>query len=186
MLRRASSVERPMFCSCNVSRSSSPSGPARRSAAIRSEAEKARPASTVTTRRSISSGSDIRSRLRRERARRFTYDTGPIQPNRAESDDAGEREQRVHASRQRQPGPHERQAEAEEHLVAEQLLRAQCRYMPAAIRFLRNSPSRRDPSRSPKVSPIKFAMSPRIELDSIVSVAPADRRRETVGVDLTE
>ena len=54
---RASLIESPMLCSWSVSRSSSPSGPVSRSDAIWSDPTKPRPASTVTTRRSISSGS---------------------------------------------------------------------------------------------------------------------------------
>jgi hypothetical protein len=57
MFCSASLVERPMLCCCSVRRSSSPSGPARRSAATCSDPLKPRPASTVTTSRSMSSGS---------------------------------------------------------------------------------------------------------------------------------
>ena len=47
MLLRASLVVRPMLCCCMVSRSSSPSGPRRRSDATWSEPLKPRPASTL-------------------------------------------------------------------------------------------------------------------------------------------
>ena len=53
----ASLIESPMLCSWSVRRSSSPSGPMSRVEAIWSDPTKPRPASTVTTRRSISSGS---------------------------------------------------------------------------------------------------------------------------------
>jgi hypothetical protein len=57
MFRSASSVVRPMFCSWRVRRSSSPNGPSIRSEATCRDPEKPRPASTVTTSRSTSSGS---------------------------------------------------------------------------------------------------------------------------------
>ena len=57
MFFSASFVDRPMFCSCSVSRSSSPSGPSELLGGDPQRAAKPSPASTVTTSTSISSGS---------------------------------------------------------------------------------------------------------------------------------
>ena len=80
MFVSAAGMVRPSSCSCSVSRSSSPSGPVMRSPERWSAALKPIPASSVTMRRSISSGSSTSICSVRRRARDLMRNMGAIQP----------------------------------------------------------------------------------------------------------
>ena len=183
----ASTSVRPMFCSCRVSRTSEESGSRIFVAERRSDCGKLRPASSVTTRRSIRSGSPRSICSRRFLARESTTNIGSDPAEHGRADGGEEQQRRAAAGERGEPERDERAGDGAEKLRAEEPLGRRVvhpgRHEPGAVVL---APKAAEPLAQVATRRCREVVQARRRARALVVVRGRERACEAVGADLLD